>query len=340
MLDRTSRKFRCPACGHRSFVLYLDTDGKAVDMTVGRCDRLNNCQYHLPPKDFFSKNPSAPKGSLIGKPKTSRLSAPVTTVLPMRYVVKSMSCYDSNKLVVWLWNLFRRVIDRTQFDKILYEYRVGTAAKWGGSTVWWQIDPRHRMHTGKIMDYDVNSGCRVKESDGRAHVSWVHSLVKEGKAPNFDQMHCMYGAHLLTQYPQARVWVMESEKAALIFALALRAVGLYSKIVPVATGGCGGLMVDWYTRSDPDSVISVLRNRDVVLLPDDGMYTKWNEKARDLETFCHSVTINPLACREEGPKVECSRWEGDGPDDIVIRHLQRDDKNYEATAWWNLLVKL
>ena len=33
-------------------------------------------------------------------------------------------------------------------------YRIGTSAKWGGSTVFWQTDDAGRTRTGKVMLYN------------------------------------------------------------------------------------------------------------------------------------------------------------------------------------------
>ena len=45
----------CPKCGRkRCFTLYIDTETqRPIDPTCGKCDHLNSCGYHLPPREFF-----------------------------------------------------------------------------------------------------------------------------------------------------------------------------------------------------------------------------------------------------------------------------------------------
>jgi hypothetical protein len=51
-LDKGSKKFICPKCNHRTFVLYVDKEtGNYLPDDFGWCDRATNCHYHnAPPK--------------------------------------------------------------------------------------------------------------------------------------------------------------------------------------------------------------------------------------------------------------------------------------------------
>jgi len=51
-LDKSSKKFVCPNCNKKTFVLYIDTDtGNYLTTDFGKCDREQNCNYHkAPPK--------------------------------------------------------------------------------------------------------------------------------------------------------------------------------------------------------------------------------------------------------------------------------------------------
>lgn len=52
-LDKGSKKFVCPNCTKKTFVLYIDTEtGNYLPDDFGKCDREQNCNYHkAPPKD-------------------------------------------------------------------------------------------------------------------------------------------------------------------------------------------------------------------------------------------------------------------------------------------------
>jgi len=51
-LDKSSKKFGCPNCNKKTFVLYIDTEtGNYLTTDFGKCDREQNCNYHkAPPK--------------------------------------------------------------------------------------------------------------------------------------------------------------------------------------------------------------------------------------------------------------------------------------------------
>jgi hypothetical protein len=51
-LDKSSKKYVCPKCNKKTFVLYVDTEtGNYLTTDFGRCDREQNCNYHkAPPK--------------------------------------------------------------------------------------------------------------------------------------------------------------------------------------------------------------------------------------------------------------------------------------------------
>ena len=51
-LDKSSKKFVCPNCNKKTFVLYIDTEtGNYLTTDFGKCDREQNCNYHkAPPK--------------------------------------------------------------------------------------------------------------------------------------------------------------------------------------------------------------------------------------------------------------------------------------------------
>jgi len=51
-LDKSSKKFVCPNCNKKTFVLYIDTEnGNYLTTDFGKCDREQNCNYpKAPPK--------------------------------------------------------------------------------------------------------------------------------------------------------------------------------------------------------------------------------------------------------------------------------------------------
>ena len=184
---------------------------------------------------------------------------------------RSLTNYERNPLYSFLSGVF----GTKEVSRIFQLYRVGTSKKWGGSTVFWQIDRQGRVRTGKVMLYDQMTGHRIKEP--RSHVSWVHTEL--GLA-NFNMKQCFFGEHLLVEYSQKAVAIVESEKSAMV------ATHFMPDFVWLATGGMHGCF-----KAD---TVSVLKNRAVILCPDLGAKEVWLEKAAQLFSICPKVVISEL----------------------------------------------
>lgn len=195
-------KTTCPSCGKgRCFVRYIDELGSIIfPNNVGKCDHENSCGYHYTPKEYFKDNPdklemnvdngkSLLSASYKSVDKTSVCITP--SYIPSSYVLRSQSHYSINPL----YQYFCRVFGESETNRLFDMYRIGTSAKWGGSTVFWQIDINGQVRTGKVMCYNAETGHRVKEP--QAFVSWAHS---ELKLQDFHLKQCLYGEHLLKNH--------------------------------------------------------------------------------------------------------------------------------------------
>lgn len=128
--------------------------------------------------------------------------------IPLEVAERSIASYKTkNPLYIYL----RGVIGESETNRIFRLYCVGTANKWGGSTVFWQLDVNGNVRAGKIMGYDRKTGHRIKEP--QSQVTWAHS---ELKLSDFHLVQCLFGEHLLKERPTAPVALVESEKTALI----------------------------------------------------------------------------------------------------------------------------
>ena len=74
-------------------------------------------------------------------------------------VKESLSHYEINPLYRYLCGVF----GMEETARLFNLYRIGTSAKWGGATVFWQTDDAGRTRTGKVMLYNPSTGRRVKE---------------------------------------------------------------------------------------------------------------------------------------------------------------------------------
>lgn len=168
-----------------------------------------------------------------------------------------------------------RCMGKAEADRLCSLYRIGTSRKWGGSAVFWQVDCNGRVHTGKIMLYDAITGKRVKHP--QPHVCWVHT---EMRLKDYHLRQCFFGEHLLSLYPGWKVFVVESEKTAVI------ASHFMPDVLWVATGGKNGCF--------NERAISSLAGRDVVLMPDLGATQEWQARLPMLDKVCRSVSVNDI----------------------------------------------
>ena len=203
-------KLSCPKCGKKQcFVKYIDSQGEIIFPDyVGRCDHEQSCQYHYTPSDYFHDNPMVVdynKDNFIeaDKPKPNLL--PPTSFVVNELMKRTLTNYGMNPLYIYLSGM----LGKDETSRIFQLYHVGTSKKWGGSTVYWQIDWQGNVRTGKIMLYDAETGHRTKEP--RSYVSWVHT---ELNLPNYNLKQCLFGEHLLSENPTKPVAIVESEKSA------------------------------------------------------------------------------------------------------------------------------
>jgi len=178
--------------------------------------------------------------------------------------------YERNNFVQYLLNTF----DFDVVYQLICRYRIGTARHWKGATIFWQIDTEGFVRTGKVMLYDTATGKRVKKPF--SHITWVHTLLKKVHGPStmdhgqndFKLKQCLFGEHLLKQYPDKEVAIVESEKTAIM------ASGHNDSFIWLAAGSINNLNTE---------ICKPLQGRTVILYPDLGAYDKWKAKARHLQ---------------------------------------------------------
>ena len=203
-------------------------------------------------------------------------STPKTSFMKFESVLKSCKHYGQNSLAKWMMDK----LGDAEAQKLFGMYYLGSSKKWEGASVFWQIDIDGKVRTGKIMGYD-HTGHRVKEP--RSLITWVHSHLR---LTDYNLQQCFFGEHLLLQNPSALVCIVESEKTAMI------CKAYFPECVWLATGGKSGC--NFYSKS----VNGVLKNRSVILFPDEGAYELWLDKsttipARQVEVSKHLEDSGP-----------------------------------------------
>ena len=328
----------CPECGQKEcFTLYLDGNThQPIHPSVGICNRAIKCGYHYPPKQYFMDNPTFCKDAIRSvsnktpsllereKDEVSFLKPPQKIKysvsfplsgevpkgmgagglegLPFSYVERSAS-YKSNFV-----RFLCEFMTEEQMKHIGDNYALGATKN--KEVIFWQIDTKGKVRTGKIMQYNPETGKRIKHESGT--IDWIHSKLKRSGAlpEDFNLQQCLFGEHLLKIYPDATVCIVESEKSALISAAVL------TDCIWLATGGIGNLSVE---------KCSVLRDRTVILYPDLNAYDKWNELAtRIRNTYEIDISVSSLLEDIATPEAKA---QGLDVADFMISHLRNNNSN-------------
>ncbi|WP_051536136.1 DUF6371 domain-containing protein [Marinilabilia salmonicolor] len=261
-LDKSSRKFLCPACQKRRFVRYYDFEKKQyLPEIVGRCDREVKCGYHYSVTEYFKDQHNLGK-NISFKPllkKSIDAGRPVDpSFISYEIFSKSLIHYDKNNFISFLGRLF----DKEQIAFLIDEFKIGTSKHWPGATVFWQLDNNGKIRTGKIMLYDPQTGKRVKRDV--AYIQWVHKILK---LKNYHLEQCLFGLHQLPKAGTKHVAIVESEKTAVLM------TGFYPAYCWMATGGLSNLSY---------SKMKALEGRKIMLYPDLGGWENGRRRLRFL----------------------------------------------------------
>lgn len=269
---RTADWLICPNCGKRQLVPYVDTEsGEILDPTCGRCNRESNCGYHLPPSEFFKQNPGArPQGDAWREPPTwlkkqsqrpkpvqqpPKPAAPICE-LPKEIVEKTILPEPESNFMKFLDTLFDPLI----VEGLQFMYNLGVTKN--REVIFYQKDIKGRYRGGKIVQYNPALGKRIKNGGG-IPVNWVHPLFKKrGFIPeDWSMTQCLFGEHLLAEYPEKPVILVEAEKTAII------CCGFMPEYNWLATGG----------KTQLGEKLNVLKGYDVTALPDIDALEYWKD---------------------------------------------------------------
>ena len=152
-----------------------------------------------------------------GEPACPEPAESVESTLNVQLVTKSMSVKSEFcKSVASCGYLTEQ-----QLQHAVQRYRLGMSRD--GGVVFWQIDERQQVRTGKVMYY-LPDCHRIKTRNP----TWVHTLLKNSLPKGFTLHRCLFGQHLLMSDGRGErsdgrsmnrepvICIVESEKTAVI----------------------------------------------------------------------------------------------------------------------------
>lgn len=321
------RKYHpCPHCGAYKFTYYIDRDtGKPLADYVGRCERINSCGYHYPPREYFRNLNSKNKIEM----KEEQLAKEITSVVKEERVnrryPKSVD-YVKNALFCFLVTVFGKQKVLSTFQK--YDVRTSTLfrkdSKYGAAFLMRAIDLLIRQV--KEMAYDSKTGKRIKEGQSVFLLDYntrsyqlrdgSFSIYLAGKSLmkdyDFKNKLCFFGEHLLAGEVSKPIAIVESEKTAIICDICM------PDYIWLATGGKNGCK--WTT----EEVYQVLKdaNQPITLFPDLNATEDWIAKAEKLLAAGLDVSIYDL--EEQEGITEEDKAKGLDIGDYLIRYWKEN----------------
>lgn len=303
----------CPACGKRkTYTRYVDQErDEYLPYEYGKCERLNNCGYHLNPyqsgyakqiwlqerDDEKWREVKLEEKPLVAVPKKPP-SKPV--YIPFDLFRRSLNHYDQNAFAKYLTSLF----GEAKTIELIQRFYIGTSGHWkhAGACIFWLIDERMNIGGGQVILFDEKGRTKKEHRpDGskKRYNSWVHTALKasyrsQGKSlPSWlkayiemegNKFPCLFGLPQLKTEPLHKpIAIVEAAKTAII------ATGYLPQYIWLAVGSLSYLN---------EARVKVLQGRNITLFPDRGAYEPWRKKADTFSAFA-KITVSDLLERKK-----------------------------------------
>ncbi len=294
-LDQSSRKGICPACGKPRFVRYINETGEYLPEAYGRCDRAENCGYHLNPyKDGYAKGVTQPandgqRGSVVKSYLLGNTTKRPEPALIPSHILEATENNPADENT-FIQNLLYNVpypFDVVDVEAVANLYRLGTIARGegAGSLSIPYIDERGGVRAIQTKSFGRNNHT-VKRGP-----YWIHSIIerhclKNGKPlPGWLEAYkknnllvsCLFGAHLLPLFPNNKIVLVEAPKTSIYLSLYFGVPKTPDDLLFLAVFNRDSLTIE---------KCKALEGRTAYLFPDlskDGSTFKlWNDKANEI----------------------------------------------------------
>ncbi len=294
-LDQSSKKYHCPECNKKTFVLYIDAlTAEYLPEQYGRCDRESKCNYFLNPytDGYFKEQCENENGKIWESVKNQkqRKSDPVainkTVFFDFETFKKTLSNYDQN---VFIQNLIHNVafpFEANEVTKIIELYRLGTVARGyrSGAITFPFIDIHNNVRTIQVKQFDDTNHTKATDflhsviekhciRNNKTFPEWLEAYTKQDK-----KVSCLFGEHLLNKFPKNPIALVEAPKTAIYGTLYFGMPETPEKLIWLAV----------YNKSSFSlEKMEILKGKDVYVFPDlskDGnTFKEWQSKALKIE---------------------------------------------------------
>lgn len=312
--------YKCFSCGEAGGV--IDFLMKNEKLSYPDAIRWLGELYNIPVDDAVVDWTYVPKPS---PPPLEMLTLPMS-------MVERTANLESDNLARWIRTGIRwDYIQRKRVDEVLTDYHLGHGKN--GHTIFWQMDEKGQVRTGKMMKYYPQGHPKFGHRDKEAswNFDWIHATLSR----HWDEEHhemtdeppypfpdiynpdkqephiTFFGMHLLNSYPNATIKLVESEKTAILMAIA------YGNHAMQLWMACGGLEMMNRERLKP----LIDQGRRIILYPDRDGIDKWRVKAEQMHYDRLSIDTEPVTkwwLPEDGEKADIA--------DVVVRIINSSNE--------------
>jgi len=332
-LDRSSKKFICPACNKKTFVKYIETETKNyIDAEFGKCDRQQNCNYHKAPP----VNKKAYNVPFCSCKSISNKAYKITDTNALISIVPKTQVLDINKQSCWIteWYLRKSLINYKGYeskyfsnDQVDYRNVPIESVKPPAKPSFHKMELLENLYVNSLPDnltIFLNSCLdkdEVKKTIDKYFITgtnyhWPNATIF-WQIDEYEQIHA--GKIMLyspvtgkrIKEPCNHInWLHKAVKEPdfnlnqCLFGLHLISSENYKPIAIVESEKTAVIMsiylpkYVWMATGSKSNLkaelLKPLKKRKIVLFPDKGEFENWNLKATDLNTTGFKIAVSNL----------------------------------------------
>lgn len=328
-LEKGKNKFLCPNCNKKTFVRFIDTrDESYLPFEFGVCDREMKCTYNVNPyKTGYAEAQAQTENYQYKhtfKPKPQQENKPIN--FDFDTFKKTLKDYDSNTFIQNLISNVDYPFSVSEITEMIKLYGLGTISKgyYKGAVTFPFIDKNNNVRAIQVKQFD--------KSNHTTKTNFLHSIIEKHYSkrkmslPTWlkayteqdRKVSCLFGEHLLNQYPENPIALVEAPKTAIYGTLyfgfpkdsnSLLWIGIYNK------------------SSFTKDRLKALQGRKIIVFPDlsknGSTFNEWQTKANEMQKeFSNTKFIFSDLLERLAP--ENDKQNGNDIADYLIKHDWRD----------------